>query len=410
MEHRETIRTLFNNYLRGEYTAEELDIILAYFHVDAEGPYLTQLIEHELDTELDDSAHAEAIDQVAAGARAYLTERIRQPTTRPRLSRWIPYAAAAILAVAIGGWLFISDQQSAVSLAATEILPGGNRATLTLADGRTIDLDEAQTGIVIGTENITYTDGSAVNPADSPHAGLTTYDLQLTTPKSGTYQITLPDGSRVWLNAASTLKYPSRFANDTREVILEGEAFFEIQEIQGARVSRAPFNVLTAGQVVQVLGTQFNISAYPDEAETKTTLVEGKVKVTSGTRNGNTQTGLTTNDLRLTTKILSPGEQSTTRGSAITVNTVDTESYTSWKDGIYVLDNGDLHQLIRQLERWYDVEFVMDGNIQKPVSGIIPRNANLSEVLRAIGDNTGLTFTFGDSPAGGKGRRIMVAE
>ncbi len=352
-----------------------------------------------------------------------------QPAPVRRITRWLPYAAAAAILLAVGWLLLVDSRESAVSLAATDILPGGNRATLTLADGRVINLDEAQTGIIVGAEDITYTDGStlaAVIPSAAEESlqnrrdsstplrsaqndGLTM--LSLTTPKGGTYQITLPDGSRVWLNSNSTLKYPSRFSGDERVVELTGEAFFEIRQ-QAGKVGAnkySPFNVQTAGQVVQVLGTQFNLSAYPDDPETKTTLVEGKVKVTPGT-----QTGLTTDDLRLTTNVLTPGQQSIVRNDNIQVETVDTEQYTAWKDG-YFTSEGDVHALFKQIGRWYDIEVVYQGDKTAAVRFYtqLQRDLPLGDLLDAIQamDPT-LRFRVeriskqGDSPTAG--RRLTI--
>ncbi len=320
------------------------------------------------------------------------------------------------------GWLLVDSRKSSVeSLAATEILPGGNRATLTLADGRVIDLSSAQEGIVVGTENITYTDGSTLaavmvsevepslqNRSDSStplrsaqNDGLTM--LSLTTPKGGQYQITLADGSKVWLNSGSTLRYPSRVLEGSRDVFLEGEAFFDITAIQGtpkafgtpatslkssagaskadagARVSRVPFKVRTSGQEVVVLGTQFNISAYADDPETKTTLVEGKVRV----RVEGVGARFTAPDNLGVT--LSPGEQSTTRGAATTINTVDVSQYTAWKSGLFDFTDQSLETVMKQLARWYDIEVEYEGDVpQMEFYGKIYRNKNLSEVLELL--------------------------
>ncbi len=336
----------------------------------------------------------------APPANAQVTKKVRW---RARVARALPYAAAIILVASVVGWWAVSHQPSAVDIAATEILPGTNRATLTLADGRTIDLSEEQEGIII-QDGITYLDGSRVMENEElrmEHERPTLHSI--TTPKGGTYQIALPDGSKVWLNAASTLKYPSRFSGETREVILEGEAFFDIVELQGipkafgtpasnvkssaggvkssvgARVSRVPFNVQTANQVVDVLGTQFNISAYSDDPETKTTLVEGKVRVVGQAEAHNH----TPNESGVT---LSPGQQSTTRGSSITVTTVDTEYYTSWKDGYFSL-KGTIPEVLRQVARWYDVEVVFEGGMGRYTEVLdvqIPRDVMLADVLAAL--------------------------
>src|SRR5690606_11646560 len=158
-----------------------------------------------------------------------------------------------------------------------------NRATLTLADGRVVNLSQSQSGIIVG-DGITYLDGSTVfgqgagsTEQGTRHKGVTTDNLQLTTPKGGTYQITLADGTKVWLNSASTLRYPSRFDGDERIVEMEGEAYFEVAPFSSK--SPRPFLVKTENQTLKVLGTHFNVSAYADEEETKTTLVEGAVQI-----------------------------------------------------------------------------------------------------------------------------------
>ncbi len=414
MERHDDIRKLIDKYAEGSCTPGELRMLHDHFgtsHRDAE------LREHLLayfsaaGPGADDTEDRH-VWEITAETRAALLDYVRTPRRRhAHILRWAAVAAAVLLVASVVGWWTISYQRSAISLAATDILPGGNRATLTLADGRVIDLNLEQEGIII-QDGITYLDGSQVmeneelrmkNERPSEENGILNSQLSIlnsiTTPKGGTYQITLPDGSRVWLNSASTLKYPSRFANDMREVILEGEAFFEIQEIQGARVSRVPFNVLTSGQTVEVLGTEFNISAYPDEAETKTTLVEGKVKVTLGTRTGNTQTGLTTNDLRLTTKILSPGQQAITRarpdesgqalpgqGAHIETQHVDVHDFTAWRDGAFRFNEEPLEAIMRRVARWYDVDvqYQDDALKSEPFTGSVSRRTNASQVLNLL--------------------------
>src|SRR5690606_30339212 len=209
---------------------------------------------------------------------------------------------------------------------ARDIDPGSNRATLTLADGTKVDLSSAQDGIIVGDGGITYSDGSGIldnrqqttgNGQTSPMSDVSRL-MSLSTPKGGTYQIVLPDGSKVWLNAASTLRYPVRFSGDTRTVFLEGEGFFEVSQQgsspSGIRPSRtahskqqpAPFIVKTRGQETVVLGTAFSISAYPDQEAVKTTLANGSVRVTS-------LKGITADQSPVTNHqslILAPGEQS----------------------------------------------------------------------------------------------------
>ncbi len=358
---RKEAEALIEKYLAGHCTAEERDLV--------ERVVIQTINDADAGVSKEDVQRYK--EQLRPALAHILQGNADTPTrTVSRRFRWLPYAAAAAILLAVG-WLLLDDsgQSTVDSLAATEILPGGNRATLTLADGRVINLDEAQTGIIVGAEAITYDDGSAVSPADSPNAGLTTYDLQLTTPKGGTYQITLPDGSKVWLNANSTLKYPSRFSGESRDVILEGEAFFEIQEIQGTRDTRAPFKVLTAGQTVEVLGTEFNISAYKDDPETKTTLVEGKVRVEA---NG-------------ASLQLVPGEQGTTAGEGLTKHRVDTKPFTAWKDGYFIL-KGTVPEILKQISRWYDVEVAYEDTLPAEATVVLnmPRDVPLADVLYAL--------------------------
>ncbi len=402
MEDHARIQSLFRKYAANQHTQAELDELLRYFQLPEESDRLQALIDQQLAVQpaVDPDgqlvkAIADRVEDRVFGKLFPGTEAEEPPVHR--LRRWLPYAAAAIL-LAVGWLLLVDSRESSVdSLAATEILPGGNRATLTLADGRVINLDEAQTGIIVGAEDVTYDDGSAVSPANSPHAGLTTYDLQLTTPKGGTYQITLPDGSKVWLNAASTLKYPSRFTGDVREVILEGEAFFAVSHRQSAvskepttdrrqpTAGRMPFRVVTAGQTVEVLGTQFNISAYADEPETKTTLVEGEVKVTPG---------ISLSGLQSSGHVLRPGEQATTRGTATTVTEVDASLYTAWKDGFFYFDGMTPQVALAQLSRWYDIEVVYQGKTPAiRFFGMIDKHGNLSDVLHILKES-GIEFNL----------------
>lgn len=314
-----------------------------------------------------------------------------RPIAVRRLNRWLPYTAAAIVVLAIGFWV-AGDRWPVVGdrhLAATEILPGGNRATLTLADGRTVDLSEAQTGIIVG-EGITYSDGSEALSQDlTGHRSPTTHHM-LTTPKGGQYQVTLPDGSKVWLNANSTLKYPSRFDGEERTVQLDGEAYFEIKSVplRHAKLSASaplrensiPFLVKTSTQTVEVLGTEFNISAYTDEAETKTTLVEGRVKVSV---NGSTPDRSPTIDHG--SQLLSPGEQATTRGATIEIQKVDVSTATAWKDGRIAFNDQPIDAIMRTIARWYNVHVVYEGELpEDKFGGTVSRFENVSSVLRML--------------------------
>ncbi|MFB2121636.1 FecR domain-containing protein [Parapedobacter sp. 2B3] len=323
-----------------------------------------------------------------------------------RLRRWLPYAAAVIVALSVGFFFWEQGQRNeeqgqrnkeqALDLAAANILPGGNRATLTLADGRIINLDDAQTGIIVGDEDIKYQDGTslALAPTGGGEGRLGEIaELVLSTPKGGTYQVTLPDGSKVWLNSASTLKYPSRFSDTERIVELTGEAYFDIAQKQRTQPAGqlptetlVPFLVKTNGQTVEVLGTEFNISAYGSDPEIKTTLVEGKVNVAVA---GGAQAGLSTN-------VLTPGQQAITRGAHTEIKQVDVDQYTAWKEGWMIFQDKSFDQIMREVERWYDIEVRYEGTIPREVGyGMTKRTENLSVVLQLL-ESGGIRFRLDD--------------
>lgn len=295
----------------------------------------------------------------------------RKPSTR-RISRWLPYAAAVILVALAGTWIFFGDRivnRTPQIVNAQDIDPGSHRATLTLADGRTIDLSQDQYGIVIGDETITYQDGSSlagIHFGPTPDGDAPPMQYVLTTPQGGTYQITLSDGTDVWLNAGSTLKYPSHFTGTERTVEIIGEAYFDV-----AKDQKMPFQVNSPKQQIEVVGTEFNVQAYEGDAETKTTLVAGSVRVVA--------TG--------TTLQLVPGEQSIWRSNGITKSPVDTEAATAWKNGYFKFD-GDLKSIMAQISRWYDIDVVFDKNVDTSMElmGRISRDKKLSDILLMLQD------------------------
>ncbi|GGG78448.1 iron dicitrate transporter FecR [Parapedobacter pyrenivorans] len=323
-----------------------------------------------------------------------------------QLPKWLPYAAAVVLAMAVSLLVWNNNQRPPEQeITAAEIAPGTNRATLALADGRAIALDDTQDGIIIGAGKITYNDGhSQIVGLGDDKAPIET--LVLSTPKGGTYSIILPDGSKVWLNAATTLKYPSRFDGRERVVYLEGEAYFSVTKRKGKAgvPDDVPFSVVSNGQVVKVLGTEFNISAYPDESETQTTLVTGRVSVS--TSNGTAADAPVSE--RLGTTILAPGEQAINRQGIINVQKADPDQYTAWKDGFFYFDRLSPQIAITQLARWYDLEVVYRGKIpQINIFGMIDRNKSLESVLKSL-EKSGLSFKIVHSA--GINRLIVLGE
>lgn len=308
------------------------------------------------------------------------------PIRNMGLRRWLPYVAAILIMGIVGTWMLWDsqtiDQKTENASLLEDVQPGGNRALLTLADGRTVDLSTAQSGIVVG-DVLTYLDGTTILgeglASDAPIL------MSISTPKGGTYQITLPDGSTVWLNSASKLTYPSQFDQDERIVELEGEAYFEVSKMLKPRISKSrksnnstskqlPFLVKTRNQTVEVLGTEFNISAYHDEPEVTTTLVEGSVKVALSRRSESAPS-----------TILKPGQQSIVGSEDARVSEVDVSAFVGWKEGYFIFNGTELHDAMRQLSRWYDVEVIYEGVIpHTPFYGKISRDDTLAEVLTIL--------------------------
>jgi transmembrane sensor len=256
-------------------------------------------------------------------------------------------------------------------------LPGADRAVLTLSDGRTITLDSAGNGMLAKqgkTSVIKKNDGQLVYRSATGQSAEMVYNL-LQTPRGGQYKITLPDGSRVWLNAASSLRYPVAFSGKERRVEITGEAYFEV-----AKDPAKPFRVQVNNMEVEVLGTHFNINGYTDEESIRTTLLEGKVKVQVADQ----------------TKFLQPGQQAQLRntGNISVVDNVNLEETVAWKDGNFQFENSDIKSVMRQLARWYDVEVSYKGKIDKHFVGNISRDVKLSQVLSMLQQTGEVKFTI----------------
>jgi ferric-dicitrate binding protein FerR (iron transport regulator) len=252
------------------------------------------------------------------------------------------------------------------------ILPGGNKAVLILADGTSIILDNASNGIIASqgsTKVIKLNTGQLVYNSTDGAAVSVSYNT-LTTPLGGQYQVTLQDGTIVWLNSGSSLKYPTAFISAERRVEIKGEAYFEV-----AKNPHQPFKVKInrssgEGGEVEVLGTHFNINAYEDEPTVRTTLLEGIVKV-------NRSTG---------TSQLKPGQQLqlNNAGQVKILNDVVLEETVAWKEGRFQFENADIGYVMRQIARWYDIEVAYKGDITRHFGGTISRNVNVSSVLKML--------------------------
>ncbi|SEM31287.1 FecR family protein [bacterium A37T11] len=367
---------LWKKYQAGEATAQEKALLETWYlqYSKGQAPYPLQ----------DPEAFKQAM------WKAIHTQ--KKPTGIVHFPK-LAFTAAAILLIALATALYFYPGISVnhKSTLITEIAPGGNQATLTLADGTMVELDSAQSGIIVNDKDIKYSDGKLVQnvilPAPSAVSGseetsLPT-SLTLSTPKGGQYQIILSDGTKVWLNAGSKLMYPSKFTGNQREVVVEGEAYFEVNNetagdrvsVAGARVSRVPFVVKTRNQQILVLGTSFNVTAFANEKETKTTLVEGKVQVRS-------------ENLKLKTynlQLLAPNQQAVVKGDNLTVSKVDVDSELAWRNNRFSFENKTFTQIMNEMGRWYNFEVKYEGPIPTDrFMGDAYRTDKLSTVLRFL--------------------------
>lgn len=293
----------------------------------------------------------------------------RQEPKRSSVKLWYRMvSAAAVMLIAGGVWLYYSSQPVDQHIILdrskySDIAPGANKAILTLANGEQISLDDVKNGDLANQDQALIkktAEGQLVYKEKGEKGTVAVYNT-MATPKGGQYSLTLADGSKVVLNAASSLRYPTRFTGKDRIVELTGEGYFEV-----AHNKEKPFKVVSRGQTVEVLGTHFNINAYTDEPDVKTTLLEGRVDV-NGT-------------------LLKPNQQAVlTKDQQISVKQVDADEVAAWKDGLFRFDHTDLRTLMRQISRWYDVDVVYEGTVkEQQFYGKIERNYTLSEVLKVL--------------------------
>lgn len=370
----EQISQLLFKYVEGTLLADEAVRLEAWADSDPANRQLLQKLDKDENLLTDiEKWYAIPFRSLSDDKRLYheIVKHERR-NNRYRLRRWVSYAAVALLVVTMGYFLFeYQNKATETQLTVSEILPGGNRATLTLSDGRVVELSEAQEEIIV-RDGIMYADGSSVaeNRGEVEHDGQQSMLFyELNTPKGGTYQLILPDSSKVWLNASSKLRYPSKFDDNERVVELEGEAYFDVKE-QRRDGERQPFLIKTTGQTVQVVGTEFNISAYPDEAA-KTTLVNGIVEVA--------------NHRTKTLRKLVPNQQAILHGTKTSVKYVDVKQYIGWKEGKIVLEGRTLPEILREIARWYDIEIRYEGDIPQGIFfGRVNRSSRLETVLRLL--------------------------
>ncbi|MDN5286139.1 MAG: FecR family protein [Mucilaginibacter sp.] len=297
----------------------------------------------------------------------------------------IAIAASFILFLSFGIYSYLNKDLKTVpqitkNKIPADVRPGTNKAILTLSNGATIVLDTAKDGVLANQGDIVVhktKDNQIIYSAKPNNAGNPDTQInKISTPRGGQYQVVLPDGSKAWLNASSSISFPVAFNPNKREVDISGEVYFEVSKMH------IPFIVKYDKGLVQVLGTHFNIMAYHNEAATEVTLLEGSVKVLSGNASN----------------MLKPGQQAqlADAGEIKIADNVDINAITAWKNGVFLFKNTEIETVMRQISRWYDVDVKYEGKMPHvQITGKISRNVNASEILSML-SYTGIHFKIED--------------
>lgn len=373
------VQMLFSKYVKGEASLAETERLFQLIGADQHDEEVAVL----LSSELEDTAYAEEADPACEATwEAIKLEAFQSPKIgkKSNLPLWPRIAVvAAVLALAVFGIYFYNYKPAfgfdSTRLIANDIKPGKVGATLTLANGKRIRLGDAANGEIAKESGISISktaDGQIVYEIKSGTGNPNMLNT-LSTSKGETYVVTLPDQSKVWLNAASSLTYTTGLTEQgIRKIRLSGEAYFEV-----FKDPTHPFVVESGNQQVEVLGTHFNVNAYDDENQKKTTLLEGSVKVSLPS----SQQSLARRELK--DVVLSPGQQSNLQGEALRVSQADTEEVMAWKNGDFIFKDESIESIMRIVSRWYNVDVVFEDELTKNIKlgGFVSRSKNISAVL-----------------------------
>ena len=354
------IIALLNRYDQGECTEQEKAWIETWY-LNRHTEPLTDSIE-ELSKDLDE-----------------VEQRLIAHTTYKRVAMWPRIAAAAsvLLFLSVGGYFLLHKQaprQIAQNHIYNDVLPGNNKAIIRLSNGKQISLTDARNGVISkqGNQVIKKTSNGII-AYESDNSDTENQQLiynTITTPRGGQWSVVLPDGTKVILDAASSIRYPLSFGNE-RIVEITGQAYFEV-----VHNAAKPFHIMAKGQVIEDIGTKFNINAYADEPATNTTLLEGAVKVSNpGATSLLERNGIT----------LKPGEQAILQNNKLSISNADTEEALAWKNGYFKFSDEKLGSIMRKLSRWYDIQVDYKGESPDIIfDGEIPRNTSLAQVLKVL--------------------------
>lgn len=370
------LEQLFSRYYHGLTTASEQEELMALIRSSKDEALLEKLLKKSW-TDINTEERIFSAEKSGEILRSILQSagRKEEKVTKIFNIRWLRYASVAAIFLFIGlgmWWQFSVTPPTKIAqngqLKSQDIKPGGNKALLTLSDGSTIELDRVESGFLVrqGAAEISKSqDGVLIYNAKTSSTNTAVSMNKLATPKGGQYEILLPDGSKVWLNASSSIRFPSVFPASERKVEITGEAYFEV-----AKDKSKPFRVKFNQSEVQVLGTSFNIMAYSEEGPSKTTLVEGSVFIKNVGKNAK----------------LKPGQQAAVLSSGqIKTKYIALDEAVAWKNGMFYFKNAGIEEVMRQLSRWYDVEIDYSGKIPaRQFTGKVSRDVNLSEVANML--------------------------
>ncbi|MFB2120941.1 FecR family protein [Parapedobacter sp. 2B3] len=367
MNHSEHIRQLFQKYLNNSCTPAEAQELWQFMQSGEKRDYLEHLIEQQLQDE-----HAELNPAVEDAVKNVFDKLRLEPMPKKKGRKTYLFAAAACILITLSylSLQYIKSNDEAGYTVHNDIAAGGNKATLTLSDGAILSLDDHTIGNLVAKEGITIqktATGQLVYHVDGEKVAEPMLNT-VSTPRGGQFQVLLPDGTKVWLNASSSLTFPTVFDEKERKVSLSGEGYFEVSTQQRGG-HRVPFIVETASQRIEVLGTHFNVNDYADEGTCNTTLLEGSVRIIAAEQS----------------IVLKPGQQSKVGHETVTVATVDVESAVDWKNGDFLFADESLKSIMLKIARWYDVDVVYEKDMPtERYSGLIARSKNLSEVLHIL--------------------------
>lgn len=375
MNQNELFKELMEQFISGEITPEGKTMLLEMLDNPQYSEELNSILRENFDSVEIPSVSSEVTEKFIEELKGKMNASSKtEKTAVIKLFNWKKIAVAASILIAVGIGTFVVFQKGdeapvvVVSTQVNDKAPGKTGAILTLADGSKIVLDSLGNGLVANQNNTTVSKKNGGLVYKSGNNSELVYNT-MTTPRARQYNLELSDGTKVWLNASSSLTFPTSFASNERKVILTGEAYFEV-----AKDKKRPFRVSVNEMQVNVLGTHFNINAYDDEATINTTLLEGSVLLSEKSQK----------------VLLKPGQQAQKqkKGTIVVNNKVNIDKVMGWKNGVFYFENADLQTVLREISRWYDVDVVFEKGIPvRTFEGEIQRNLKLSQVLKILEKN-----------------------